>query len=86
MLDALEADPALAADTAIVLWSDHGYHLGDKDRWDKFTHWREATEVPLIIVDPDRPGGQTADQIVSLVDIFPTVLDLMGIDAPAASG
>ena len=43
VLDALEADPALAADTAILLWSDHGYHLGDKDRWGKFTHWREAT-------------------------------------------
>ena len=37
VLDALEADPALAADTAIVLWSDNGYHLGDHDRWEKFT-------------------------------------------------
>ena len=43
MLDALEADPALAADTAILLWSDNGYHLGDKDSWGKFTHWKEAT-------------------------------------------
>jgi arylsulfatase A-like enzyme len=83
VLDALEDDPALAKDTAILLWSDHGYHLGDKDRWEKFTHWREATEVPFIIVDPDASGGQTANQVVSLVDIFPTVLDLMGINAPA---
>jgi arylsulfatase A-like enzyme len=86
VLDALEADPALAADTAILLWSDHGYHLGDKDRWEKFTHWRESTQVPFILVDPDAPGGQTARQVVSLVDIFPTVLDLLGIDAPAALG
>ena len=83
VLDALEADPALAADTAIVMWSDNGLHLGDHDRWEKFTPWREANEVPMIIVDPDRPGGQVADQVVSLVDIFPTVLDIMGIDTPA---
>ena len=38
--------------------------------------------MPLIVVDPDRPGGQVADQVVSLVDIFPTVLDLMGVDTP----
>jgi arylsulfatase A-like enzyme len=82
VLDALEADPALAADTAIVLWSDHGYHLGDKDQWGKFTLWREATQVPFIVVDPDQPGGRTAEQIVSLVDIFPTVLDLMGLETP----
>lgn len=83
VLDALAAKPALAADTAIVLWSDNGFHTGDKDRWSKFTPWREATEVPLVVVDPDVAGGQTARQIVSLVDIFPTVLDLMEIDAPA---
>ena len=83
VLDALEADPALAADTAIVLWSDNGYHLGDHDRWSKFTNWREATEVPLIVVDPDAAGGQVAEQVVSLVDLFPTVLDIMGIDTPA---
>ena len=40
----------------------------------------------MIFVDPDQPGGQTANQIVSLTDIFPTVLDLMGIDAPARLG
>ena len=83
VLDALAANPALAADTSILLWSDHGYHLGDKDRWGKFDHWKEATEVPFIVVDPDAPGGRTAQQIVSLVDIFPTVLDLMGLAAPA---
>jgi arylsulfatase A-like enzyme len=83
VLDAVAADPQLAADTAILLWSDHGYHLGDKDRWGKFTHWRESTEVPFILADPDQPGGQTARQIVSLVDIFPTILDSMGIAVPS---
>lgn len=83
VLDALAADPALAADTTILLWSDHGYQLGDKDRWGKFAHWRESTEVPLIVVDPDLPGGRTADQIVSLVDVYPTILELMGVARPA---
>ncbi len=59
VLDALEADPALAAETAIVLWSDNGFHLGDHNRWQKFTNWREATEVPLIVVDPDRAAGRS---------------------------
>lgn len=84
VLDTLAANPRLAAETSILLWSDHGYSLGDKDRWGKFTHWREATETPLIIVDPDRAGGRIANQVVSLVDIFPTVLDMMGLDTPAA--
>ena len=86
VLDALEDDPALAANTSILLWSDHGFHLGDKDRWHKFSHWREATQVPFILVDPDAPGGQTANQVVSLVDIFPTVLDLMGVAKPPGLG
>lgn len=83
VLDALQSDPALAADTSIVLWSDHGYNLGDKDRWFKFNHWRESAQVSMVVVDPDAPGGQTANQVVSLVDIFPTVLDLMGVNKPA---
>ena len=83
VLDALQSDPELAADTSIVLWSDNGFHLGDRDRWSKFTPWHESTQVPLIVVDPDAPGGHTARQVVSLVDIYPTVLDLMGIDVPA---
>ena len=82
VLDALAADPQRAADTAIVLWSDNGFALGDHDRWQKLTNWRESTEVPLIVVDPDRPGRQVADQVVSLVDIFPTVLDLMDVRTP----
>ena len=51
-------------------------HLGDHDRWEKFTPWREANEVPMIIAEPGKAGGQVADQIVSLADIFPTVMDL----------
>jgi arylsulfatase A-like enzyme len=82
VLDALAAEPDLAADTSIVLWSDNGFHLGDKNRWEKSTPWRATTEVPLVVVDPSAKGGQVANQVVSLTDIYPTVLDLMGIDRP----
>lgn len=82
VLNALEADPELRSDTSIILWSDNGYHLGDKNRWEKTTPWRAATEVPLVIVDPDKPGGQVAKQIVSLTDIYPTVLDMMDVSKP----
>lgn len=83
VLDALQANATLAAETAIVMWSDNGLHLGDHDRWEKFTTWREANEVPMIIAEPGKAGGQVADQIVSLADIFPTVMDLMNIATPA---
>ena len=82
VLDALEADPTLAAETSIVLWSDNGFHLGDEQRWQKNTPWRSAAEVPVVIVEPDGIGGRHAQSVVNLVDLYPTVLDLMGIDKP----
>ena len=83
VLDALK-DNGLEDDTTIVLWSDHGYHLGDKEKWHKFTLWEEAARAPLIIVDPEvGEAGQKVDQVVELLDIFPTVLDLAGV-APAS--
>jgi serralysin len=68
------------SDTTLVLWSDHGYHLGDKATWGKFTHWENATNAPLIIVDPDvgRPGT-VVSKPVSLMDVFPTLTELAGI-------
>lgn len=69
-----------ADDTAIVLFGDNGYHYGDKHMWFKNTLWGEAARVPLIIVDPDAPGGRTVTRPVDLVDIFPTILDL--VDKP----
>lgn len=68
-------------DTTLVVWSDHGYQLGDKEVWGKFTHWEQATNAPLVIVDPDhgRPGT-VVDTPVSLMDIFPTLTDLAGVE------
>lgn len=67
-------------DTTLVLWSDHGYQLGDKEVWGKFTHWEQATNAPLLFVDPDhgRPGT-VVDTPVSLMDILPTLTDLAGL-------
>lgn len=80
LLDAM--DEAGAWDnTTVILWSDHGYHLGDQQAWGKFTHWEHGTNAPLIIVDPDIGSpGTTVNTPVSLLDIFPTLVDLAGID------
>ena len=75
--------PMPGTNTTLALWSDHGYHLGDKKHWGKFTHWEQGTNAPLIIVDPDvgRPGTVVRTP-VSLLDLFPTLVDLAGIDDP----
>jgi arylsulfatase A-like enzyme len=76
VLDALEAS-AYKANTVIVLWSDHGWHLGEKLHWRKFTLWEEATRVPLIMVVPGlTKPGQQCQRPVSLIDIYQTLIDL----------
>lgn len=86
VIDALDRSPA-RDNTAIILCGDNGFHLGEKLHWRKFALWEEATRVPLIYVPP---GGLTnplrPTQPVSLIDIFPTILKLAGIDARACDG
>ena len=77
ILDALDAS-GKADETIIVLWSDHGWHLGEKQKWHKGTNWEEGTRVPLIISAPGIEAGQ-CDEPVSLVDLYPTLLDLSGL-------
>ena len=79
ILDALDASP-YAENTVIVLWSDHGYHLGEKSSWHKFTLWEESTRVPIIFVAPriTAPGGRCS-RPVSLTSIYPTLIDLCGL-------
>ncbi|MDF1814034.1 MAG: sulfatase [Verrucomicrobiales bacterium] len=77
LLDALEKGP-LADNTAIVLWSDHGYHLGHKEHWKKFALWEQATHVPLIFAAPGLPKGQECHHPVSLLDVYPTLIELTG--------
>ena len=84
VLDALNESP-YAENTIVVLWSDHGYHLGEKRSFRKFSLWEESTRVPFIIYDP-RPGkmkaGQT-NEAVSLINIYRTLGEMSGFEVPA---
>lgn len=79
VLDALDASDA-ADETVIVFWSDHGWHLGEKDHWHKSTLWRQATRVPLLIAGPGIPPDARCEQAVSLVDLYPTLNELCGFE------
>ena len=79
LIDALDAS-AYAEDTAIVLWADHGWHLGEKSHWKKSTLWEEATRVPLLISAPGYSPG-TCSKPVGLIDIYPTLIALCGLPA-----
>lgn len=79
LLTALEEGP-LADNTIIVLWSDHGYHLGQKEHWEKFALWEQTTRVPLIVAAPGMfKTGESSGAPVSLLDIYPTLNELCGI-------
>ncbi len=78
VLDALDEGP-YAKNTIIVLWSDHGWHLGEKQHWHKTTLWEEATRVPLIISAPGHQPG-VCNRPVSLLDLYPTLNELAGLE------
>jgi len=81
VLDALARSP-YADNTIIVLWTDHGYHIGEKNRFAKQTVWERSTRTPLVIAGPKLPAGQRVEAPVSLVDMYPTLLDLASVPAP----
>ncbi len=80
------ADAALdgpnAENTVIVLWSDHGFHLGEKQHWAKRTLWEESTRSPLIFAGAGIPTGTTTDAAVGLIDIYPTLVELAELPTP----
>jgi arylsulfatase A-like enzyme len=81
VLKALWQSPE-ANNTIVALWSDNGFHLGEKLHWRKFTLWEEATRVPLIIASPQGgPYQKRVEDPVSVVDLFPTLFDLAGLPA-----
>lgn len=87
VLAALDASPH-ARNTIVVLWSDHGWHLGEKNHWQKYTGWRACTRVPLIMRVPSGVPGLPAgtqparcNKPVNLVSLFPTLLELCGLPA-----
>ena len=82
IVDALDRS-GRADNTIIVLWGDHGWHLGEKLRWRKQTLWEESTRVPLIFVAPGLTApGSRSERAVSLLDLFPTLAELAGLDVP----
>ena len=79
VLDALEKSP-MRDNTIIILWSDHGWQLGEKQAWRKFDLWERATKAPLIIVAPGvTQADSRSDKAVGLIDIYPTLVDLCGL-------
>ncbi|WP_184302371.1 sulfatase-like hydrolase/transferase [Aporhodopirellula rubra] len=88
VLDALDSGPN-KDNTIVVLWSDHGWHLGEKQHWQKYTGWRACTRIPLMIrVPKGTPGlpqgttaGTTCDAPVNLLSLFPTLTQLSGLPA-----
>ena len=81
VVDALKSSP-YADNTIIVLWSDHGYHQGEKRSFRKFSLWEEATKVPFIIVDPRHAYEGICREAVSLQDIYPTLTSMAGLVKP----
>jgi arylsulfatase A-like enzyme len=71
----------LTKNTIIVLWGDHGWHLGDHNLWCKHTNFEQATHAPLIISSPKIKSGKSKSQ-TEFVDIFPTLCDLAGLTVP----
>ena len=82
VLDALEKSK-YRDNTIVCLWSDHGWHLGEKHHWRKFTLWEEATRAPFIFVVPGvtKPGSMV-DRPVDYMSLYPTLTDLCGIATP----
>ncbi len=69
-----------ADDTLIVLWSDHGFHIGEKMHWEKRSLWEESTRVPLIISRPQSTvSASRSSRTVGLIDLYPTLIELCGL-------
>ncbi len=82
LLDALEKSPERDR-TIVVLWGDHGWHLGEKHHWRKFALWEEATRAPFIWIVPGLTSpGTRCDRTVDFMSIYPTLCDLCGVDTP----
>lgn len=80
ILEQLDAS-GLRENTIVLLWSDHGWHLGEMSAWGKMTNYEIATRVPLILSAPGLEPGRT-DSLAELVDLYPTLCDLTGLEKP----
>lgn len=83
VLDALDAS-GLASETTIVFFGDHGLHLGEHGWWNKVTLFERSTRVPLIVVGPQvRDRGAVCRRPVELIDLYPTLMDCLGLSVPS---
>jgi arylsulfatase A-like enzyme len=81
VLDELER-LGLADDTVVVLWGDHGWHLGEHGLWCKHTNFEVATRSVLLVRAPGRARGERTNALVEFVDIYPTLCELVGLPVP----
>jgi arylsulfatase A-like enzyme len=83
LLDGLESSE-FAENTIVVLWSDHGMHIGEKENWEKFTLWEESTRIPVIFKVPGaKNAGSKCSEPITTLDVYPTLVELAGFQAPA---
>lgn len=86
VLDALEHS-RFKENTVVIFTSDHGYHLGEKDLLFKHTLWEESTRIPFIIKAPGlSPAGESCSHPVSLIDIYPTLVDMCHLEGSNMKG
>jgi len=81
VLDALERT-GQRDNTIIILWGDHGWHLGENSLWGKESNFERSLRTALIAADPRIPGGKSTQALVELVDIYPTICELVGLPVP----
>ncbi|ANW97146.1 hypothetical protein AXE80_12995 [Wenyingzhuangia fucanilytica] len=82
IMDKLEEE-GLKDKTIVIIWSDHGFHLGDHSMWAKHTNMENATVSPMIIYNPFAPSGNTTNTPTELLDIYPTLCDLTNQPIPS---
>jgi len=81
LIDALKAQ-GLDKNTIVVIWGDHGWHLGDHSLWAKHSNFEQATRAPLLFSVPGMTNGKKYTQPVEFVDIYPTLCELNGLPVP----
>ncbi|MEC5126195.1 sulfatase-like hydrolase/transferase [Verrucomicrobiales bacterium BCK34] len=81
LIEALDSN-GLSGNTIIVLWGDHGWHLGDHSIWCKHTNYEQAARIPLIVVAPGGAKNARSGAFIETVDLYPTLAELAGLPGP----
>ena len=69
--------------TIVVLWGDHGWHLGDHGMWCKHSNYEQATRIPVVVSAPGKAKNASSQALIESVDIYPTLCELAGIESPS---